>query len=246
MKARAAHLGQRLPYRRDVAAGRPEGWIVVLPLKRLGAAKSRLEHPDRAALALAMATDTAAAAAAAGPDLVAGVLLVTNDPAASAAITGDGLAHPDDRPTPVVAIPDLPDRGLNPALRHGARAVARRWPGHGVAALSADLAALRPGELRAALLAAPAAGRAVLADAAGTGTVLLCAAPGSPLLPHFGVGSHARHVRSGAFDLTGPLAAAVPGLRRDVDTVADLAAARLLGVGPATRAVLASTAANAG
>ncbi|WP_045879228.1 2-phospho-L-lactate guanylyltransferase [Pseudofrankia sp. DC12] len=219
---------------------------MVLPLKRLGAAKSRLEHPDRAALALAMATDTAAAAAAAGPDLVAGVLLVTNDPAASAAIASGGLAESDDGPAAVVAVPDLPDRGLNPALRHGARVAARRWPGHGVAALSADLAALRPGELRAALLAAPSAGRAVLADAAGTGTVLLCAAPGGPLLPYFGVDSHARHVRSGALDLTEPLAAAVPGLRRDVDTVADLAAARLLGVGPATRAVLDSAAANAG
>lgn len=219
---------------------------MVLPLKRLGAAKSRLEHPDRAALALAMATDTAMAAAAAGPDLVAGVLLVTNEPAASAAIASGGLVPPDGGSAPVVAVPDLPDRGLNPALRHGARVVARRWPEHGVAALSGDLAALRPGELRAALLAAPPTGRAVLADAAGTGTVLLCAAPGSPLLPYFGTDSHGRHVRSGAFDLTGPLGAEVAGLRRDVDTVADLAAARLLGVGAATAAVLASTAANAG
>lgn len=227
----------------------------MLPLKRLGAAKSRLEHPGRALLALAMATDTAAAAAAVGRDVVAGVLLVTNDPAATAAITGraaDGddasAGYPADGggPAPVLAVPDLPDRGLNAALRHGARIAARRWPGHGVAAMSADLAALRPAELRAALLAAPAAGRAVLADAAGTGTVLLCAAAGSELLPQFGVDSHALHVRSGAVDLTGGLATTVPGLRRDVDTVTDLAAARLLGVGPATSAVLATAAANAG
>jgi 2-phospho-L-lactate guanylyltransferase len=108
------------------------------------------------------------------------------------------------------------------------------------------LAALRPEELRAALLVAPPGGRAVLADTAGTGTVLLCAGPGIPLQPLFGEGSHELHVRSGAVDLTGRLAAAVPGLRRDVDTVADLAAARLLGVGPATNAVLAVTAAHAG
>lgn len=219
---------------------------MVLPLKRLGAAKSRLEHPDRAALALAMATDTAAAAAAAGPDLVAGVLLVTNDPAASAAIGRGDLAASGETPAPILAVPDLPDRGLNPALRHGARVAARRWPGYGVAALSADLAALRPTELRTALLDVPPTGRAVVADAAGTGTVLLCAAPDSPLRPCFGANSHARHVRTGARDLTAALGAAVPGLRRDVDTVADLAAARLLGVGRATSAVLATAAAHAG
>ncbi|WP_307874619.1 2-phospho-L-lactate guanylyltransferase [Frankia nepalensis] len=216
---------------------------MLLPLKRLGAAKSRLEHADRALLALAMATDTATAVAAAGTDVVAGVLVVTNDPAASAAVEAGAGAHGG---APVLAVPDLPDRGLNPALRHGARLAAGRWPGHGVAAMSADLAALRPGELRAALLAAPRSGRAVLADAAGTGTVLLCAAPGSELAPRFGVDSHARHLRSGAVDLTGALGAGVPGLRRDVDTVADLAAARLLGVGPATSAVLGTAAANAG
>ena len=224
----------------------------MLPLKRLGTAKSRLEHPGRAQLALAMATDTAAAAAAAGGDVVAGVLLVTNDPAASAAIAGrsaGGAGRDAEHAAglaPVFAVPDLPDRGLNAALRHGARVAVRRWPGHGVAAMSADLAALRPTELRAALLAAPLAGRAVLADAAGTGTVLLCAAPGSALSPRFGEGSHALHLRSGAVDLTGGLAATVPGLRRDVDTIADLAAVRLLGVGPATSAALATAAANAG
>ncbi|MBL7621763.1 2-phospho-L-lactate guanylyltransferase, partial [Frankia sp. AgB1.8] len=73
---------------------------MVLPLKRLGAAKSRLEHPDRAALALAMATDTAAAAAAAGPALVAGVLLVTNDPVARAGRTPGGRAPPPPPPPP--------------------------------------------------------------------------------------------------------------------------------------------------
>lgn len=226
----------------------PPGWVVLLPLKRLGSAKSRLDHPHRALLARAMATDTARAAANAGRDVVAAVLLVTNDPAVGAIV--EELT---DSPAaaPVVAVADVPDRGLNPALRHGARVAARRWPGHPVAALSADLAALRAADLRAALLAARAAlgtgRRAVLADAAGTGTVLLCAAPGTPLRPHFGEGSLARHVRSGALDLTQTaLATMVPRLRRDVDTLADLAAARLLGVGPATAAVLATAAADAG
>jgi 2-phospho-L-lactate guanylyltransferase len=258
--------------------------VVLLPLKALIAAKSRLAHPDRATLALAMALDTADVAAALGPDVVARVVVVTSDPTARAVLTsrpapsapppaaagtplpaaplpaphlpgrdrsGPDRSGPDrsgrDLPTsrgagraaPVVVLPERPDRGLNQALRHAARAATRRWPGLGVVALSADLAALRPAELRAALEAAPSTGRALVADADGTGTVLLCAAPGSTLRPLFGAGSRASHVDSGALDLTDRLGAAVPGLRRDVDTLADLAAARLLGVGPATAAVLA-------
>jgi 2-phospho-L-lactate guanylyltransferase len=72
-----------------------------------------------------------------------------------------------------------------------------------------------------------------VADAPGTGTVLLTAPPGVPLDPRFGVGSAAAHRASGAVPLTGPW----PSLRRDVDTAADLADAARLGLGPATRAL---------
>ncbi|MGZ4583781.1 MAG: 2-phospho-L-lactate guanylyltransferase, partial [Mycobacterium sp.] len=51
----------------------------------------------------------------------------------------------------------------------------------------------------------------------------------------FGSDSSARHRRSGAIELTG----AWPGLRCDVDTPDDLAAARRLGVGAATARALA-------
>jgi 2-phospho-L-lactate guanylyltransferase len=55
------------------------------------------------------------------------------------------------------------------------------------------------------------------------------------LRPRFGAGSLAAHRDDGAtvLDLD------VPGLRRDVDTVADLAAAARIGCGPRTRALLA-------
>jgi 2-phospho-L-lactate guanylyltransferase len=62
-----------------------------------------------------------------------------------------------------------------------------------------------------------------------TGTAALCAF-GTALDPQFGPDSCARHRRSGAIELTG----AWPGLRCDVDTPADLVAARRLGVGAAT------------
>src|SRR5436305_745035 len=68
-------------------------------------------------------------------------------------------------------VPDAPDRGLNPALDHGALSTGAV----AVAALSSDLPALRPQELAAALAAAAAADRCFVADAAGTGTTLLTA-----------------------------------------------------------------------
>jgi 2-phospho-L-lactate guanylyltransferase len=207
--------------------------VVLVPLKPLAAAKTRLVRPDRGALALAMAVDTVGAALAAGPDVVAAAAVVTNDPGASSVFAR--LVPGGER---VAVVPDLPANGLNEALRHAAQVAGRRWPGLGVAALSADLAALRPAELRRALLAAPTGGRGVVADAQGTGTVLLTASAGVELGPAFGPGSYRAHIASGALDLTPQLGPAVAGLRRDVDTVADLEAARQLGVGPATREVL--------
>jgi len=73
-----------------------------------------------------------------------------------------------------------------------------------------------------------------VADAAGTGTVLLATPPGRPLDPHFGVGSAAAHAHSGAVPLTGDW----PGLRQDVDTPADLATVLDLGAGRHTCALL--------
>jgi 2-phospho-L-lactate guanylyltransferase len=197
----------------------------VVPVKRLLVAKSRLyaagrPRPDHAALALALALDTVAAAVAA--DAVARVLVVTGDPDAAAAVRAAGA----------LVVEDEPDAGLNPALAHGAGTAARTAPGDGVALLSADLPALRPAELSAALRAAAGHARSFVPDAAGAGTTLLAAVPGEPPDPRYGAGSAAAHRASGAVPLTGDW----PSLRRDVDTAADLLAAAALGLGPATRA----------
>jgi 2-phospho-L-lactate guanylyltransferase len=101
-----------------------------------------------------------------------------------------------------------------------------------VAALVGDLPALRPEELADALTAAAGHPRAFVPDAEGAGTTLLAVRPGVSLAPAFGAGSAARH-GSGAVALD-----AGPGLRRDVDTAADLQAAADVGLGPATAAVL--------
>ena len=134
-------------------------------------------------------------------------------------------------------MPDEPAAGLNAAFTHGARrnGTVRSV---GVAALAADLPALRPEELAAALDAATRAGtRSYVPDADGTGTVLLAARAGTDLNPRFGPGSAAAHARSGAL----PLAGDWPGLRRDVDTPADLAAALGLGVGRYTAELVSAT-----
>ena len=210
-------------------------WSVVVPAKRLPLAKTRLTPlpeglggPPEAAhdrLVLALLADTVAAALAS--PAVTGVLVVTDDPAAAAEVTGLG-AH---------AVPDEPDAGLNPALAHGARATG----GAAVAALSSDLPALRPAELTAALAAAEVAPRCFVADAQGSGTTLLTAA-GTDLSPAFGTGSAQRHAAGGAVALTGDW----PGLERDVDTPGDLRAALALGVGPRTAALLGGTGQHTG
>ncbi|WP_250001805.1 2-phospho-L-lactate guanylyltransferase [Actinoplanes sp. M2I2] len=198
-------------------------WTAVMPVKRLGVAKSRLRGAVPAArhgdLALAMVRDTATAVLAAST--VAELLVVTDEPLAAAVVAALGAR----------VVPDRPSAGLNEAMRYGADDVA----GLGVhrAVLAGDLPALRPEQLDAALTAARP-GRAFVADAAGTGTVLLAVAPGEPLDPHFGIGSAAAHEASGARSLEG----AWPGLRQDVDTPDDLLTVLGLGAGGHTCALL--------
>ncbi|HEX5596057.1 MAG TPA: 2-phospho-L-lactate guanylyltransferase [Micromonosporaceae bacterium] len=196
-----------------------------MPIKRLDAAKSRLRgaladvpHP---ALVLALARDTLAAVLACAQ--VRQVLVVTGDPVVGAELQRLGARPVDEPPVP----------GLNAAFAHGASLAADEW----VAALAADLPALRPADFCAALKAAgdgPSGVRRFVADAPGTGTVLLAAPPGVPLDPRFGAGSAVAHAASGAL----PLTCAGPSLRRDVDTPADLWAAAALGLGQHTAALL--------
>ena len=197
------------------------GWVAVVPVKRLGAAKSRLRGavPDarHADLALAMLGDTAAAVLACPS--VDELIIVTDDPAAAAVAGAVGAR----------AVPDEPDAGLNAAFRHGADVVAGRDRRR--IAMAGDLPALRPDELSEAIRHIE--GRSFVADAAGTGTVLLGVPEGVDLDPRFGPGSAAAHGES-ALDIT----ADWPGLRQDVDTEKDLRAVARIGVGPRTRALL--------
>ncbi|MFI6448156.1 2-phospho-L-lactate guanylyltransferase [Kitasatospora sp. NPDC050543] len=207
-----------------------DGWSLVLPLKPLALAKSRLAPfagPHRAHLALCFALDTVDAAL--NCPGVSRVLVVTRDGAA-----GDRLAA-----LGAVVLGDEPGGGLNTALAHGAAYARSLAPYAPLAALSADLPALRSAELARVLAAVPHGGRAFLADSPGIGTTLLACSPGSALRPAFGGGSRARHAAGGARELR---LADVPSVRRDVDTGEDLAQALALGVGPYTAAAAAALA----
>jgi 2-phospho-L-lactate guanylyltransferase len=211
-----------------VSVSPTQRWSLVVPLKPLALAKSRLAGPAgpaRAGLALAFAQDTVAAALAC--PAVRDVTVVTDDPLAGAELAALGAR----------ILPDDPAAGLNAALRHGADAVRARRPGAALAALNADLPALRGADLHQVLdAAASGSGRAFLADAAGIGTTLLAAPPGAPLDPAFGGPSRDRHLASGAREIALP---GVDSVRRDVDTAADLRVALALGVGPRTAAIAA-------
>jgi 2-phospho-L-lactate/phosphoenolpyruvate guanylyltransferase len=202
---------------------------LIIAVKRLAAAKTRLapvfSARTRENVVLAMLVDTLTAAARVAS--LRAITVITPDEAAAAAATelgADVLADP---------TPEGHSDPLNNAIASAARALAGSFSN--IVVLQGDLPALQTQELSEAIAAARHHRRSFVADRLGTGTSALCAF-GAALDPQFGPDSSARHRRSGAIELTG----AWPGLRCDVDTPADLAAARRLGVGPATARAVAA------
>jgi 2-phospho-L-lactate guanylyltransferase len=193
-------------------------WCLVVPVKRLVIAKTRLSGltaRQRRDLALAFALDTVCAALAC--PAVEAVLVVTDEPAAGRRLRDVGA----------VVVADEPDAGLNPAVRQA-------HPECSVGALSSDLPALRTDELGVALARAAGAVSCFVRDAHGSGTTALLARRPGDFVPAFGPGSAAAHLAAGAVELTG---ADLESLRHDVDTAADLDWVLSVGVGPHTAEV---------
>lgn len=200
---------------------------LIIAVKRLDAAKTRLASAfapgTRVGVVLAMLIDTVVAASAV--PAVRQITVVTPDNAAAAAVRELGARVITD-PTP---------RGhadpLNNALSLAEAAI--RAETSNIVVLQGDLPALQPGELAEAIADARRHARSFVTDRHGTGTSALFTF-GVPLDPRFGTDSAQRHADSGAVELT----AAWPGLRCDIDTPDDLAAALRLGVGPTTAAAV--------
>lgn len=204
---------------------------LVIPVKSVGAAKSRLKltlrHGDEERhqqLVHAIVIDTVTAALRARH--VRHAVVVSPDPGILRATADVGA----------ITLPDVLEGDLNGSLTNAASFLRQFDPRTNVGALLADLPALRPEDLDGAIAEA-ANRRAACADRHGTGTTLLLAGPGRGLDPHFGGRSARAHQARGATLLNGRW----PTLRCDVDTAVDLMAASELGLGPGTAALRRST-----
>ncbi|HSV41526.1 MAG TPA: 2-phospho-L-lactate guanylyltransferase [Nocardioidaceae bacterium] len=194
---------------------------VVVPVKPPAIAKSRLAalgDDVRRELCAAFAVDTVAAVVECR--LVGEVLVVTDDVGLATVLADLG----------VVVIPDGVSGDLNGSLGLGAAELHRRHPELRLAAVFADLPALRPDELERALLAAADDRMSFVADASGTGTTTVVAPTIELFRPLFGRGSRQAHLDAGAHEI---LVDAV-GLQQDVDTPDDLETVLRLGAGPRT------------
>lgn len=195
-------------------------YVVLVPVKPPAVGKSRLAElgdRERRDLAAAIALDTVEACRAA--TLVGEVLAITDDAGFAAELIAIGCA----------TIPDGTSDDLNGTLRLAAAEAHRRWPELVPVAVLGDLPALRPADLDAALRGLQAGEAAYVPDVDGSGTSLYTAAY-DDFRPRFGAGSAAAHD-----EVARQVRDAAPGLRRDVDDLADLRAAWALGVGPRTR-----------
>lgn len=193
--------------------------VAILPVKRFGAAKQRLDgdlsEGTRRALAEAMVTDVLIALRRS--KAVDEVLVVSGESMAVALAAGYDAAavvdDPDDAGHSAAAL-----RGVASAVERGATRVVL-VPG--------DCPALDPAELDALLAEAPEGPSVVVVpDRHGDGTNALVLTPPDAIRPAFGPGSRERHERLAAEAGAAATVAPVSTLGLDVDTVDDLAALR--------------------
>lgn len=214
----------------DSPAGPPvsRAFGVVVPVKPVAVAKSRLGplgDDVRRALVTAFAVDTVAAAL--DCPAVARVLVVTDDVPMARRLRELG----------VDAVPDGESLALNASLQQGAAELLRRAPSLRPVALCADLPALRPTELAAALGEAHRTPAAFVPDAAGVGTTMYTASSLELFDPRFGAVSRSAHAARQATEIR---SRGIESVRLDVDTPEDLRAAAELGLGPRTSWVVTS------
>lgn len=216
--------------------------LAVLPIKRLRAAKRRLDPAvsarARRELAAAMAVDVLDALGRVGG--LAGVIAVTGEPAIARAATAAGAE----------TIDDDRDAGQSAAARLGISRALERGASHALL-VPGDCPVLEPAELESLLVGAtPGRSVAVVPDRHGTGTNGLLLAPPDVIAPAFGPASFDRHVDAARQAGAAVHVERLPSLALDVDTAGDLVALRAAlstapAAAPRTRDVLAAVASGA-
>ena len=187
----------------------------ILPVKRFGAAKSRLaagiDRTRREALATAMLADVLEAISAART--VERTIVVTSEPRAAAAAAKAGA----------MVLADRADEGHSEAALAGI-AAAEAQGATCVVLLPIDCPLMDPHELDRLLTGVPERYVTVVPDRHGTGTNALVLSPPGAIRPAFGEGSCQRHVAAarGSGAPYGIEELATLGL--DIDTPADVVA----------------------
>lgn len=198
-------------------------WDIIVPLKDLTNAKSRLvtlSPRHRRDLVVAMALDTLSAVVSCERSIR--VHVVTDDIDLVDAVIGLDLGIAVHRGAPL---------GLNEAVQYVAGHLS---PDAATGVLLGDLPAVRGEDLAAVIDVAACESSAVVADLDGSGCTFLSARRAEQLAPRFGPNSHRRHHEAGAVDIEANIR-----IRRDVDVMADLLTVATLGLGPRTTAVAA-------
>jgi 2-phospho-L-lactate guanylyltransferase len=195
--------------------------VAILPVKRFGAAKQRLDNDlsdgTRRALAEAMVTDVLIALRRA--KRVDEVLVVSGETMAVALAAGYDAA---------AVVDDPEDAGHSAAALRGVEAAVERGATR-VLLVPGDCPALDPAEVDALLADADGVGEpdvVVVPDRHGSGTNARLLTPPHAIRPAFGPGSRERHERLATEAGATVACIDVPTLGLDVDTVEDLAALR--------------------
>lgn len=186
---------------------------VILPIKRFGAAKSRLSGavPGEARRALAAAMLSDVLVALGGSKALERVIVVSGEPIAVAAAESAGVQVIDDPAD--AGHSEAAGRGIRTAMAAGAECVA---------ILPGDCPLLVAGELDAALVEQSGDSVGVIPDRHGSGTNGLILSPPDAIVPAFGPGSRERHLglaRDAGIDAR---AVEIPSLALDLDTPEDL------------------------
>ncbi|MBD8507571.1 2-phospho-L-lactate guanylyltransferase [Hoyosella sp. G463] len=217
---------------------------VLVPAKDWSRAKSRLgprlDAAERSRLAEAMLNDVLSTLV--GSPSVDSVAVIAGSDAIARTAGGHGARILDEATclaahgaAPLTPGRASPEARLNMLLAGAARLARQR--GSMVAVVHADLPAARPSEIETALGQCRATGATVVvADRHGRGSTMLVHPPGRAARFRFGPDSARSHRLDGARDLVIP----APGLRTDIDSIADIEAARAIGVGRFTAEILGS------